>query len=47
MCAFTGGPLSHLASPDRVDALVWALSELMLNSAEPGLLGYYRAMSAK
>ena len=47
MCAFTGGPLAHLASPDRVDALVWALSELMLHSAEPGLLGYYRAISSK
>jgi predicted phage terminase large subunit-like protein len=47
MCAFTGGPLSHVASPDRVDALVWALSELMLTSAEPGLLGYYRGLSAK
>jgi predicted phage terminase large subunit-like protein len=47
MCAFTGGPLAHLASPDRVDALVWALSELMLTSAEPGLLGYYRALSGK
>jgi predicted phage terminase large subunit-like protein len=47
MCAFTGGPLVHLASPDRVDALVWALSELMLHSAEPGLLGYYRSISSK
>jgi predicted phage terminase large subunit-like protein len=47
MCAFTGGPMAHLASPDRVDALVWALSELMLNSAEPGLLGYYRGLSGK
>ena len=47
MCAFTGGPLAHLASPDRVDALVWALSELMLTSAEPGLLGYYRSISSK
>ncbi len=47
MCAFTGGPLSHAASPDRVDALVWALSELMLGNAEPGLLGYYRALSGK
>jgi predicted phage terminase large subunit-like protein len=47
MCAFTGGPMSYLASPDRVDALVWALSELMLHSAEPGLLSYYRALSAK
>jgi predicted phage terminase large subunit-like protein len=47
MCAFTGGPLAHRASPDRVDALVWALSELMLNSAEPALLSYYRSISAK
>jgi predicted phage terminase large subunit-like protein len=47
MCAFTGGPMSHIASPDRVDALVWALSELMLHGAEPGLLTYYRALSAK
>jgi predicted phage terminase large subunit-like protein len=47
MCAFTGGPLAHLASPDRVDALVRALSELMLTSAEPGLLGYYRTLSSK
>jgi phage terminase large subunit-like protein len=39
--------MSHIASPDRVDALVWALSELMLHGAEPGLLTYYRALSAK
>lgn len=47
MGAFTGGPLAHIASPDRVDALVWALSELMLTTAEPGLLGYYRALSGR
>lgn len=47
LCAFTGGPMSHMASPDRVDALVWALSELMLGSAEPGILSYYRALNAK
>ncbi|HLI22062.1 MAG TPA: terminase family protein [Stellaceae bacterium] len=47
MCAFTGGPLAHRASPDRVDALVWALSELMLHAAEPGLLSYYRALSGR
>jgi predicted phage terminase large subunit-like protein len=45
MCAFTGGPLAYAGSPDRVDALVWALSELMLGPAEPGLLSYYRALS--
>lgn len=47
LCAFTGGPMSHMASPDRVDALVWALSELMLHAAEPGILSYYRALNAK
>jgi phage terminase large subunit-like protein len=47
MCAFTGGPMSHMASPDRVDALVWALTELMLGEGEPGLLAYYRTLSAK
>jgi len=34
MCAF-GAPASRLKSPDRVDALVWAVSELLLN--RPGL----------
>jgi predicted phage terminase large subunit-like protein len=47
MCAFTGGPISHMASPDRVDALVWALTELMLHAAEPGLLSYYRSLSGR
>jgi predicted phage terminase large subunit-like protein len=31
-------------SPDRLDALVWALTELMLG--EPGILGLYRAVLA-
>jgi phage terminase large subunit-like protein len=30
MCDFTAGGLSNGRSPDRVDALVWALTELML-----------------
>jgi phage terminase large subunit-like protein len=30
MCAFGTDGLSHGHSPDRVDALVWALTELML-----------------
>lgn len=30
-----------VGSPDRLDALVWALTELMLDG-EPGLIGYYR-----
>ncbi len=36
MCDFGPGGLSNGASPDRLDALVWALTELMLNDrAEP------------
>jgi phage terminase large subunit-like protein len=30
MCDFTASGLSNGKSPDRVDALVWALTELML-----------------
>ena len=33
MCDFGPDGLSGGRSPDRVDALVWALSELMLGSA--------------
>lgn len=33
MCVFTTEPNAMGASPDRVDALVWALSELMLGTA--------------
>lgn len=33
-------------SPDRMDALVWALTELAIKD-EPGLLGFYREMAAK
>jgi len=35
MCAFGTDGLSEGHSPDRVDALVWALTELMLNDARP------------
>jgi phage terminase large subunit-like protein len=31
MCDFAAGGLSGGGSPDRLDALVWALTELMLN----------------
>jgi len=34
MCAFGPDGLEH-GSPDRVDALVWALSDLMLGTAKP------------
>jgi phage terminase large subunit-like protein len=35
MCAFGANGLSEGHSPDRVDALVWALTELMLKRGEP------------
>jgi len=35
MCAFGTDGLSDGHSPDRVDALVWALTELMLNDVRP------------
>lgn len=34
------------ASPDRVDALVWALTELMLESDRAGLIEFYRREAA-
>jgi predicted phage terminase large subunit-like protein len=33
MCAFGAGDMSH--SPDRVDALVWALTDLLMGGAQP------------
>lgn len=33
-------------SPDRLDALVWALSELMVTESGDGLIRYYRALTA-
>lgn len=35
MCDFGPGGLSNNQSPDRLDALVWALTELMLNTTAP------------
>jgi phage terminase large subunit-like protein len=35
LCDFGPGGLSSARSPDRLDALVWALSHLMLTRAEP------------
>jgi len=34
----TWEPLSGEPSPDRLDALMWALSELMLQAAEPPIV---------
>ena len=38
MCDFAADNLAHGKSPDRLDALVWAITELMLtNRQEPGI----------
>ena len=49
MCAFTAGFDRAAAgfSPDRVDALVWGLSELMLGPASTGLIDYYRKLTQR
>jgi phage terminase large subunit-like protein len=39
MCAFGPDGKSDGHSPDRVDALVWAVTELMLNNREPRVRG--------
>jgi phage terminase large subunit-like protein len=39
MCAFGADGLSDGHSPDRVDALVWALTELLLGGGEPRVRG--------
>lgn len=39
MCAFGADGRSEGHSPDRVDALVWAVTELLLNDARPQLRG--------
>jgi len=50
-CAMTGAGYLGDGSPDRVDALVWALSELMLQAVTPtaqfGVWGSYVAPPAK
>ncbi len=40
MCSFGVNGLSDGHSPDRVDALVWVLSELMLNKMSPKVRGF-------
>jgi hypothetical protein len=34
-------------SPDRMDALVWALTELMVGDREPGIIDFYRKQAEK
>jgi phage terminase large subunit-like protein len=36
-----------LASPDRLDALVWALTELMLEERTTGLLDHYASVARR
>ena len=44
----TWAPLSGEASPDRLDAMVWALSQLMLKPApSPGVVGTYRGSNGR
>jgi phage terminase large subunit-like protein len=45
MCSFVPDHLD--GSPDRVDALVWALTELMLGSAGENLFEYYGGLLAE
>jgi phage terminase large subunit-like protein len=46
MCGFTGAAQS--SSPDRLDALVWAMSELMIEREEAaGMMEYYRRLYEK
>ncbi|HJT06263.1 MAG TPA: hypothetical protein VJ747_05025, partial [Stellaceae bacterium] len=46
MCAFAPDLDRGMAgaSPDRLDALVWALTDLMIGAADTGLLDYYREL---
>jgi phage terminase large subunit-like protein len=45
MCSFVPDHLD--GSPDRVDALVWALTELMLGSPGENLFEYYGGLLAE
>ena len=43
MCAMTRTGFIGEGSPDRVDALVWALDELLLADGNAGFINFYRA----
>ena len=48
MTAFTVDQVrSRGSSPDRVDALVWGLTECALDGGEPGIIGYYARTLAR
>ena len=45
MCEFTGNPdRKPGASPDRVDALVWAITDLLIAQSGTGILEYYKGL---
>ncbi|HEY5209908.1 MAG TPA: terminase family protein [Stellaceae bacterium] len=45
MCEFTGDSgRGGRPSPDRADALVWAITDLMIATGDTGILDYYRAL---
>ncbi len=43
LCTFEAGPS---ASPDRLDAMVWALTELMIENQNDGIIRYYQENAA-
>lgn len=48
MCSFAPDFDRHQhGSPDRMDALVWAMTNLMVTNANTGMLDYYRDLAAK
>lgn len=47
LCMTTTAGYQGSSSPDRLDALVWAITELMLAEQTTGILDYYRAEYAK
>lgn len=47
LCQFSNAGYKGERSPDRGDALVWCLTELMLGSATTGLLDYYQSLAAE
>ena len=47
MLAMTGSGFAGDGSPDRLDAAVWALTELMGAAAEPGIIAWARSEAQK
>lgn len=47
LCAFTTYGYRGLDSPDRADALVWALTDLMVDAAAQGWIEFYRQKASE